>query len=46
VAEDVGKPLRGAVLARALLAARDPAERRAILDRAVGAAADADQDGA
>jgi hypothetical protein len=46
VAEDAGMPLRGAVLARALLAARDPAARRAILDRAAGAAADADQDGA
>jgi hypothetical protein len=37
VAEDAGKPLRGAVLARALLAARDPAERQAILDRVAGA---------
>jgi len=45
VAEDAGKPLRGAVLARALLAARDPAERRAIFDLAA-AAAEADQDGA
>jgi hypothetical protein len=42
----VGKPLRGAVLARALLAARDPAERRAILGQAGGTADDQDLDGA
>ena len=46
VSADAGKPLRGAVLARALLAARDPAERRAILAQADGTGDDRDLDGA
>jgi hypothetical protein len=45
VSADAGKPLRGAVLARALLAARDPDERRAILAQADGTADDPDLDG-